>query len=40
VRQVELGQSSTWGEANGRLVYVASSPGDVASHLITQLKQN
>jgi uncharacterized protein (TIGR00730 family) len=39
VRQVELGHPAPWGEANGRLVYVATTPGDVASHLSAKLKQ-
>src|SRR5216684_6367959 len=39
VRQVELGHPAPWGEANGRLVYVATSPGDVANHLTGKLKQ-
>src|SRR5713226_9512723 len=39
VREVELGHPAPWGEANGRLVYVATSPGDVASHLTAKLKQ-
>jgi uncharacterized protein (TIGR00725 family) len=39
VREVELGHSGPWGEANGRLVYVAATPGDVANHLTTKLKQ-
>ena len=39
VREVELGHPAPWGEANGRLVYVATTPGDVANHLITRLKQ-
>jgi uncharacterized protein (TIGR00730 family) len=39
VREVELGHAALWGEANGRLVYVATTPGDVASHLTTKLKQ-
>src|SRR5438445_5689937 len=39
VREVELGHPAPWGEANGRLVYVATSPGDVASHLTSKLKQ-
>src|SRR5258707_12036711 len=38
-REVELGHSAQWGEAYGRLVYVATSPGDVASHLTAKLKQ-
>ena len=40
VREVELGHPAPWGEANGRLVYVATTPGDVASHLATILKQS
>jgi len=39
VREVELGHPAPWGEANGRLVYVATTPGDVASHLTAKLKQ-
>jgi hypothetical protein len=39
VREVELGHATPWGEANGRLVYVATSPGDVASHLSAKLRQ-
>ncbi len=39
VREVELGHPAPWGEANGRLVYMAASPGDVANHLTNQLKQ-
>lgn len=38
VRQVELGQRAHWGEANGRLVYVADSPGEAAQHLHNHLK--
>jgi hypothetical protein len=37
---VELGHPAPWGEANGRLVYVAATPGDVANHLTTKLKQS
>jgi uncharacterized protein (TIGR00730 family) len=40
VREVELGHPAPWGEANGRLVYVATTPGDVANHLTTKLKQS
>ena len=40
VREVEVGHPAPWGEANGRLVYVATSPGDVASHLTIKLKQS
>jgi uncharacterized protein (TIGR00730 family) len=39
VREVELGHPGPWGEANGRLVYVAVTPGDVASHLISKLQK-
>jgi uncharacterized protein (TIGR00730 family) len=39
VREVELGHPAPWSEANGRLVYVATTPGDVANHLTTRLKQ-
>jgi uncharacterized protein (TIGR00725 family) len=39
VREVELGHPAPWGEANGRLVYLATTPGDVANHLTTKLKQ-
>jgi uncharacterized protein (TIGR00725 family) len=38
VREVELGHPAPWGEANGRLVYIAESPGDAAQHLIKNLK--
>ena len=39
VREVELGHATPWGEANRRLVYLATSPGDVASHLSAKLRQ-
>src|ERR1700687_3135598 len=39
VREVEVGHPAPWGEANGRLVYLAATPGDVASHLTAKLKQ-
>ena len=39
VRKVELGHPAPWGEASGRLVYVATTPGDVANHLTGKLKQ-
>jgi len=39
VREVELGHPAPWGEANGRLVYRAKSPDDVANHLTMKLKQ-
>jgi uncharacterized protein (TIGR00730 family) len=39
VREVELRHPAPWGEANRRLVYVAETPGDVANHLTTKLKQ-
>ena len=38
-REVELGHPAPWGEANGRLIYVATTPGDVANHLTSRLKQ-
>ncbi len=40
VREVELGPPAPWGEANGHLVYVATTPGDVANHLSAKLKQS
>jgi hypothetical protein len=39
VRQVELGHPAPWGEANGRLVHVAATPGDAANHLLQSLKE-
>jgi uncharacterized protein (TIGR00730 family) len=39
VREVELRHPAPWGEANGRLVYIAETPGDVANHLTTKLKR-
>ena len=39
VREVELGHPAPWGEANGRLVHVAATSGEVANHLTTRLKQ-
>ena len=39
VREVELGHPGPWGEANGRLVHVAPTPGDVANHLTTKLQK-
>ncbi len=39
VREVELGHPAPCGEANGRLVYVAATPGDAANHLLGKLKQ-
>jgi uncharacterized protein (TIGR00725 family) len=38
VREVELGHPAPWGEANGRLVYVADSAGEAAQHLHNKLK--
>src|SRR5229473_3382942 len=38
VREVELRHPAPWGEANGRLVYIAETPGDVDNHLNTKLK--
>jgi len=40
VREVELGHPAPWGEANGRLVHMAASPGDAASYLQTRLKRS
>jgi uncharacterized protein (TIGR00725 family) len=39
VREVELGHPAPWGEANGRLVYVAATAGDAANHLLSSLRQ-
>jgi len=39
VREVELGHPAPWGEANGRLVHVAATPGDAANHLRSHLMQ-
>jgi uncharacterized protein (TIGR00730 family) len=33
VREVEVAHHSPWGEANGRLVHVAATPGEVVEHL-------
>lgn len=38
VREVEVGHPGPWGEANGRLVYVADSAGEAAQHLHNNLK--
>jgi uncharacterized protein (TIGR00730 family) len=40
VREVELGHPAPWGEANGRLVHMAASPGDAASYLQTRLQRS
>jgi uncharacterized protein (TIGR00725 family) len=40
VREVELGHPAPWGEANGRLVHLAATPGDAASYLQNSLKQS
>ena len=37
VREVELGHPSSWGEAAGRIVHVAATPGDAAHHLEEKL---
>jgi uncharacterized protein (TIGR00725 family) len=37
VREVELGHGAPWGEATGRIVFVASSPEGVAAHLRSKL---
>jgi uncharacterized protein (TIGR00725 family) len=39
VREVELGHPGPWGEANERLVHVAATAGDAASHLAGRFKQ-
>jgi uncharacterized protein (TIGR00725 family) len=39
VREVELGHPAPWGEASGRLVHRAATPGDAASYLQNKLKQ-
>jgi uncharacterized protein (TIGR00725 family) len=39
VREVELGHPAPWGEANGRLVYVATSQADAVSHLVSKLRK-
>lgn len=38
VRQVELGHPATWGEGNGRLVYIADGAGDAAQYLLKSLR--
>jgi uncharacterized protein (TIGR00730 family) len=38
VREVELGHPATWGEANGRLVHLATAPEQAVSHLKQALK--
>jgi uncharacterized protein (TIGR00725 family) len=38
VREVELGLPAPWGEAHGRLVHVAATAGEAASHLLKHLK--
>jgi hypothetical protein len=40
VLEVELGRPAPWGEANGRLVHMAASPGDAASYLQTRLQRS
>jgi uncharacterized protein (TIGR00730 family) len=40
VREVELGHPAPWGEAQGRLVHVAATAGNAASHLRNNLKQS
>ncbi len=37
VREVELGHASPWGEANSRLIHIASSPEEAAEYLAAQL---
>ena len=38
VREVELGHPATWGEGNGRLVYIAETAGDAAQYLLKSLR--
>ena len=38
VREVELGLPAPWGEAHGRLVHMAATAGEAASHLLKHLK--
>ena len=38
VREVELGHPAAWGEANGRLVHMATAPVDAAHYLRERLK--
>jgi uncharacterized protein (TIGR00725 family) len=38
VREVELGHSGPWGEANGRLIHVAATPKEAAEFLKERLK--
>jgi uncharacterized protein (TIGR00730 family) len=38
VREVEVAHHSPWGEANGRLVYVAATPGEVVQYLCSSLQ--
>jgi uncharacterized protein (TIGR00725 family) len=38
VREVELGHPAPWGEANGRLVHVASDPAEAATFLCNHLR--
>ena len=37
VREVETGHSSSWGEADNRLVHLAPNPADAAAHLVIRL---
>ncbi|HKT46642.1 MAG TPA: LOG family protein [Candidatus Acidoferrales bacterium] len=39
VREVELGHTATWGEANGRLVHAAATPLDAAEFLAVSLSR-
>jgi uncharacterized protein (TIGR00730 family) len=38
VREVELGHHRPWGEANGRLLHIATTPKDVVRYLQSKLK--
>lgn len=36
VREVELGHSSSWGEADGRIVHISARPADAADYLASK----
>src|SRR5262249_15850437 len=38
VREVELGHTAPWGEANQPIVHVAASQEEVVSHLVSRLR--
>ena len=39
IREVELGHASSWGEADGRIVHMASRPADAAAYLAERFSQ-